>query len=216
MEVWKDIEGWSGYMVSNLGRVKSMPRLHVKKEKVLKQGKNRNGYPMVGLSSPHKKSKSFAVHRLVAKSFVPNPNNKPTVNHIDGNKKNNKAENLEWCTYQENSRHAFDTGLNKGRMILEDKVDLVISDYVNSDTITCEELGRKYGVSKPAIQYLLNKFNVQIRTNKFDFDYNIVKSKLLNGESYRKISLFFGTSHHAVSRFCKEYDLEKYRYETNI
>ncbi|MEO3410255.1 HNH endonuclease [Levilactobacillus brevis] len=62
---------------------------------------------------------TMLVHRLIAMSFIPNPQNKPCINHIDGNSENNRPENLEWCTYKENQIHAFRTGLNKHRKCVE-------------------------------------------------------------------------------------------------
>lgn len=116
MEIWKDIAGYEGlYQVSNLGRVKSLERdtkrarpQHIQ-ERILKQ---RNGeYLMVYLADAGK-YEARLVHRLVAQAFISNPDNKPIVNHIDGNKYNNRADNLEWCTHKENVIHAFVTGLN--------------------------------------------------------------------------------------------------------
>lgn len=112
-EIWFRIDNC--FAVSNKGRVKSLARdvpnhtgiIH-KPERILKLQTDHKGYARVSLG----KRKTLAVHRLVAKSFIPNPQNKPQVNHIDGNKQNNCVENLEWCTNQENQIHAIKTGLN--------------------------------------------------------------------------------------------------------
>ena len=109
-EIWKDIPNYEGYyQVSNLGRVKSTPHSKYKKSKILKNIP-RNGYLSVILCD-EKSKKNVFVHRLVAQCFVPNPENKPIVNHIDGNKSNPCAYNLEWCTYKENTQHAIMNGL---------------------------------------------------------------------------------------------------------
>lgn len=111
-EIWKDIEGYEGlYQVSNKGRVKRLASYisngkgeYFKEEHVLSLGKNKQGYCQVGLSK-NNKIKSFRVHRLVAKAFIHNPQNKKEVNHINELKDDNRVENLEWCTSSENSRH---------------------------------------------------------------------------------------------------------------
>ena len=103
-EIWKPIEGYEGlYEVSNLGRVKSLKRLHTK-ERILSQFLNHRGYARVNLWKENK-SRKYSVHRLVAEAFIPNPDSKPQVNHIDENKTNNSVENLEWCTQLENHNH---------------------------------------------------------------------------------------------------------------
>lgn len=109
-EVWKDVLGYEGcYQVSNLGRVKSLSRniIHRNRvcdhrEKILSQRDNGHGYLYTRFSA-----KPFYVHRLVAAAFVSNPGNKKTVNHKNGIKADNRAENLEWCTQQENGNHSF-------------------------------------------------------------------------------------------------------------
>lgn len=98
------MNGYEGlYQISNLGNVKG-------KKCILKQFVNQRGYFAVSLSKEDKRT-SYRVHRLVANAFIPNPDNKPQVNHIDGDKSNNKAENLEWLTQSENMKHAFRIGL---------------------------------------------------------------------------------------------------------
>lgn len=113
-EIWKDVLGFEGrYVVSNLGNVKSIITNHGKpqdKEIVKRIRSDTCNYLYVQLS--HKgKGTHKAVHRLVAECFVDNPESKPIVNHIDGNKHNNAADNLEWCTQSENLKHAVSLGL---------------------------------------------------------------------------------------------------------
>lgn len=102
---WKDVVEDPNYEVSIYGEVYSK-RTH----KQLSQGDDGSGYPMVVLCGPYG-TRTRKVHRLVAEAFIPNPYNKREVNHIDGNKRNNKVTNLEWVTHQENIQHAFRTGL---------------------------------------------------------------------------------------------------------
>ena len=105
-EIWKDIPGYEGlYQVSNLGNVKSVHWNHSNKIRTIKPFNN-NGYWRVVLYKD-RMHKKFLVHVLVAKSFIPNPQNKPCVNHIDGNGHNNMISNLEWVTFSENTRHAI-------------------------------------------------------------------------------------------------------------
>lgn len=106
-EEWADITGYEGlYKVSNFGRVKAMPkRVNKYQEKIVKQHIMKNGYMGVILSKDSI-CKNHLVHRLVAKAFVNNEDEKPVVNHIDYNRQNNIASNLEWCTTSENVKHS--------------------------------------------------------------------------------------------------------------
>lgn len=107
-EVFKEIPTYEGkYWVSNFGNVKTF---YQGKYFNLKPNKDKFGYLRLSLSK-NNKSKSFRIHRLVAMMFIPNPYNYKEVNHIDGNKENNHADNLEWCTRSQNVKHAFDMGL---------------------------------------------------------------------------------------------------------
>lgn len=115
-EIWKWIKGYENlYQISNFGRVKSFNSKD-KKIRILRPVLFKNGYLHVSL---HKKegdkliSKTPTIHSLVARAFIPNPENLPEINHIDGNKFNNHFENLEWCTTKKNAAHALKTGLRK-------------------------------------------------------------------------------------------------------
>ncbi len=100
-ESWKDVVGAEDtYQVSSFGRVRNK-----KRDKIKAMGKVHNGYLTTSIFG-----KRVKVHRLVAKAFIPNPENKPQVNHLDFNKENNNAANLEWCTLSENLRHDLDNG----------------------------------------------------------------------------------------------------------
>lgn len=105
MEEWRPINGYEGlYEVSNLGRVKSLSYKNTKEERILKIFKDKDGYLMVNLSN-NKITCRFRVHRLVAEAFIPNPENKPCVDHINTIKNDNRIENLRWVTYKENSNN---------------------------------------------------------------------------------------------------------------
>lgn len=104
-EVWRDIPGFEGrYLISNLGRVWSNVT-----GKELRQQYHNHGYMSVALTlrDGSGKKKMFLVHRLVAESFLPNADGLPTVNHKDGDKRNNQKSNLEWMSYAENHKHAY-------------------------------------------------------------------------------------------------------------
>lgn len=121
-EVWKDIKGYEGiYQVSNLGRVRSLDReitypngkIGLYKGKIIKLKMSKYGYIVFHFSVDNKK-KALSVHRLVAQAFIPNPENKKCVNHLDCNRTNNKVSNLEWCTHQENVQYSIKCGTFKG------------------------------------------------------------------------------------------------------
>lgn len=99
-EIWKEIDNYPNYEVSNMGQVRNKNT-----GKILKQGNNGKGYKHVALYNDVNRGKSTMVHRLVAKAFVPNPENLPEVNHIDECKDNNRADNLQWITSYDNINH---------------------------------------------------------------------------------------------------------------
>lgn len=105
-EIWKDIKGYEGlYQVSNLGFVKSFDRFvsnGIKRGKILRNKVNDSGYVVIILVGYDNKKKSHYLHRIVAETFIPNPQNLPVINHKDENKLNNHVSNLEWCTQKEN------------------------------------------------------------------------------------------------------------------
>ena len=163
-EIWKDIKGYEGlYQISNIGRVKSLDRIvksrydstSLFKERLLTPQRDTRGYKHVSLRKEGK-SKHKRVHRLIALAFIPNPENKPEVNHIDGNKMNNGIDNLEWSTHSENIQHAYQTGLNKGpqgaknsHAKLTEKQVYAIRDLKGK--ITPKEIGVIFKVTRCAI-----------------------------------------------------------------
>lgn len=115
-EIWKPIKGLEDrFMISNSGRVKSIARFNGKylvKERIMKTKITQYGYQAINLWDG-KTRRCFLLHRLVAEAFVPNPLNKPVIDHLDGNKLNNNYNNLEWVSSAENNQRAYDKGLKR-------------------------------------------------------------------------------------------------------
>ena len=116
IEIWKSVVGYEGYYeISNHGNVRSINRIIIDKNgtklnyksKLLKPAPNKDGYLQVGFSK-NCKTNSYYVHHLEGIAFIPNPENKPTVNHIDGIKANNYIDNLEWATKSEQAIHSLE------------------------------------------------------------------------------------------------------------
>lgn len=105
-EIWKYIKDYEGlYQVSNKGRIKSLQDNHGnRRDKIMNPTKDNRGYLRVPLSK-NKRRRNCRVHRLVAESFIPNPFNKPCIDHINSIKTDNRSENLQWCTIQENNKN---------------------------------------------------------------------------------------------------------------
>lgn len=159
MEVFRIIERFPKYFVSNKGNVLSFARF--KDGRLLHKQKESIGYLSVKLSEKGK-YKTILIHRLVAETFIPNPLNKRTVNHIDGDKQNNFLENLEWCTFSENSIHAVKNNLIK-RVYGEDchnskfkKEDIARIFYL-SKSLSARKISKIYGVCNTTISDILKQ-----------------------------------------------------------
>jgi hypothetical protein len=146
-EIWKDIEGYSGYQVSSLGRIRSLGV----KARVLKQFPNKNWPYLYVRFTPY--NKTFRSHRLVAKAFIPNPYNLPEVNHLNGDKQDNRVDNLQWVSSSDNSLHSYRTGLHKpsygnSRLTKEDVFEIRCLKYYGLNNVV---LASEYGVTPTAI-----------------------------------------------------------------
>lgn len=159
-EVWKEIEGFVGYQVSSFGRVRS-------KNKILKHENKINGAGYYGVSLG--RGGDAAIHRLVAKAFIPNPKNKKQVNHKNCNKLDNRVENLEWVTPKENIKHMLKNGRHDNhkkymsikssgegnpKAKLTDKIVIEI----RSSKVSSKDLADKYGVSAGSINAIKRRY----------------------------------------------------------
>lgn len=149
-EIWKEIPGYEGYYeVSNFGNFRSIRRLikykknglRVYPSKTLLTETTKDNYQRIVLMKNGIK-KRFMCHRLVAITFIPNVNNKPCVNHIDGNKSNNNVTNLEWVTSKENAIHAFKNNLSHKHYINSTNVKLKCIE-TNEIFISAKDASRK-------------------------------------------------------------------------
>lgn len=163
-EIWKDIPNYENfYQASNYGRIKSVEKMvwngyqfWKREEKILKLTRDKKGYLNVGLSK-NGKFKRCKVHRLIAKTFIPNLNNLPQINHINGIKTDNRVKNLEWCTNQENCIHARKNKLVKTPKGKDSKLSKKIYQF-NKDNIFIKEwtgineVAKQLGVCRRSIQ----------------------------------------------------------------
>lgn len=162
MEIWKDLTGYIGiYQVSNNGRIKSLSRKIVRKngqiaivkEKILKSKKDRYGYFFIVLSNNNIR-KTILVHRLVAAAFIPNPENKPCIDHIDGDRANNHADNLRWVTVKENQNNPITKSKwigKKAKPHHEKAVEQIKNGIVVNVFVSIQEAARKGNFSATAI-----------------------------------------------------------------
>jgi len=170
MEIWKDISGYERfYQISNLGNVKSVTRMTSSSSirggnrfvvgKKLKTIVDTKGYMKVTLSK-YSKTEQHLIHRLIALAFIPNPENKCCVNHIDGNKLNNNIDNLEWCTAKENIQHAHRTGL-VNYVVGEDHYCAKLNEFQvrvirKTKGLTQQELADIFKISQRSIYLIIN------------------------------------------------------------
>lgn len=238
----KKIKGFSNYEISSCGRVFSLKRKHNQSDKMsneeieLKIQYIDDAYAIVGLTDDDGNRRMKSVHRLVAEAFIPNPENKRTVNHKDGDKHNNVLSNLEWATYQENSQHAHNTGLNpkqsgeKNAMskIKEKECIKLIIDMLDGENNN--ELALKYNLNSRYISLIRGKkrwkhlwenmfrdFDPLIShtkcKNELDVDTQIIIiNRIKNREMLKSLSIEYSVDRSILSRV-KNNKAWKYAYE---
>lgn len=148
---WADIEGYPNYAISSDGIV-----LNKHRNKTVKASRNHWGYMVVGLTV-NKKRFNHQIHRLIANAFIPNPEGKTQVNHIDGNKSNNRLENLEWVTPSENKIHAYTVLNQKAARGENHGVAKLTMERV-------KEIRQQYLTGEVTMQSLANQHQVCIQT----------------------------------------------------
>ena len=167
IELWEPIKGYKYYEISNFGNVRSLNKkvssgiknnkTRIHKGKVLKQKNSGGGYKQVCLVQLSNNKKTKLVHRLVAQAFIPNPENKPCINHIDSNRKNNNVRNLEWVTYKENTKHSIEYGNFKpttyGKIQKKDKQEIIT--LYNQSKLGYRKIAKIYGVHYTRIYQII-------------------------------------------------------------
>ena len=162
MEIWKKVEGFEDYEISNQGRLKKnlkYRKYRSYQSKILSPTKDKDGYFRTALSKNGKHYMRI-IHRLVAIAFIENKENKPCVNHKNGIKQDNHVSNLEWCTVKENNIHAIKMGLSGqegGEFHHMSKIKLkdVLEIKENKNKLSQRELGVIYGISQTQVSRIL-------------------------------------------------------------
>ena len=182
-EIWKPVKGYEhDYMVSNIGRVKSLKSvitksnggIYTRESKILKSAVDKKGYVRCALSAVGEKLVTKKVHRLVAEAFIPCEDYSLFVNHIDFNTKNNYVDNLEWCTNKENAYHSINNGrmqMQADDILRERSINIIIkkgelngfSKLTESDVLS---IRKKYIPNIYTRKILADEFNVSVYTIK--------------------------------------------------
>lgn len=212
-ELWKDIKGYENfYQVSNLGRIKSLTGFnrggYYKRDKILNQYITTTGYKRVDLTS-NKKTKMYKVHRLIAQAFIPNSQHKKQINHINGNKLDNRIENLEWCTARENIIHAYDTGLNNRVVnISEQDINNIIDMYIKKE-YSLKEISKKFKISFSRAKRLLEVRNIKIKRYNYNLEQFDFKNEIKN-KTRKDLAKQIGCSRTTINLFLKKRGIKKY------
>ena len=213
METWKIIPSYPYYSASSLGKIKrnaGTPRCP--KDRILKPLNNPRGYFVVGLLRPETKQRPLMIHRLVLEAFCgESPSDKHQGNHLNGNKTDNRIENLEWVTHAENIQHAYDTGLH-GRYIGENASSAKLTNEQAIDILNRiankeyrKDIAILYGISNKTIDTLVSgksyaylprpNMTSKRMGNHILVDADVIKIKQLIGTtSSRAIGELFGVS----------------------
>lgn len=172
-EIWKELPNTEGrYLISSYGRIKSLPFIkkgnkseYLTKEKIIKTGADKDGYRLFVYSINSVRT-TTKVHRLVAELFIPNPQNKPQVNHKDSIRDNNHYTNLEWVTEKENTQHGVDYGAIKptngetnGMSILKELDVIAIRKAHAKGGLTYKDIAKDYNVNDHTIGKIVRREN---------------------------------------------------------
>ena len=167
--IYNDVDYGDRYLVSNFGRVKNAKTGYVRNFKLYK---GNNYYHMNIIIDG--KTKTIKIHRAVAQNFVPNPDLLPEVNHKDGNKLNNYADNLEWVTNKENQIHAVIYQLSKSgeqaekTKLTQEQVDYIKTCCIPGDKIFgCAALGRRFNIDRTTVSKIIHNYSWKIYTNDY-------------------------------------------------
>jgi len=199
-EIWKDLPEYEGlYQVSNKGRIKRDNHL-------IKPIIQKTGYLCISLCK-NGISKTYRVHKLIAKVFIPNPNNYKSINHKNGNKQDNRIENLEWCTQAYNNWHArfiLDKGHNK--LSMED-ANTIRKDVLNGKYKNIKEISKKYKCNRVIIENILA--NVYYKTNN-SYPIKILRRKnILCKEIIDNIRADYINTEMSVIKIAKKYNITR-------
>lgn len=215
MEEWKQIEGYENYEVSNKRRVRNTGIGNILK------GESHKGYVRVSLSNNGKR-KRFKVHRLVALAFIPNPENKEQVNHINGVKDDNRVENLEWATAKENIHHAMEVLYKdevKRRESSSHKFNYMLAEEMRElhrEGATINELIVKYECTEQTVSRIINNlYYSKEDLDKHYFAEKIRRIKMMQEEwAYTEIAKITGVNPEVIGKICKHETYKRERFMT--